>query len=478
MKVVEMKIDDVKPYENNPRNNEQAVQGVANSIQQFGWQQPIVVDKENIIIVGHTRYKAAQKLGLKVVPVVVAELSEEKAKAYRLADNKTNEAAEWNFDKLQDELIEIINIDMSDFGFDVDNIINDLQESNGDSDNEAKQGLKEKFIFTPTSVLDSRCGDWQKRKRMWFDIGIKSDGSRETMKTSGSLSGTTPYYYAYKNKTEQKIGYKISNKEFEEKYLSKFINKSSTIAHTNTGGILSVFDPVLCELMYTWFSFDGAKIIDPFAGGSVRGIVASIMGQNYTGIDIRQSQINENNKQKNEILSDEYKKPVWICGDSVNIKNLAPDQYDFIFSCPPYFDLEIYSDNEKDLSNMCYDDFLKSYRKIINDAVSMLKDDRFACFVVGDIRNKKCGGFIRGFVPDTIKAFEDAGAHFYNEIILLTCAGSLPLRVGRQFQSSRKIGKQHQNILVFYKGNPKNIKKNYGNVKINEEIQEKTQDYI
>jgi len=306
-------------------------------------------------------------------------------------------------------LIEIINIDMSDFGFDVDNIINDLQESNGDSDNEAKQGLKEKFIFTPTSVLDSRCGDLQKRKRMWFDIGIKSDGSRETMKTSGSLSGTTPYYYAYKNKTEQKIGYKISNKEFEEKYLSKFINKSSTIAHTNTGGILSVFDPVLCELMYTWFSFDGAKIIDPFAGGSVRGIVASIMGQNYTGIDIRQSQINENNKQKNEILSDEYKKPVWICGDSVNIKNLAPDQYDFIFSCPPYFDLEIYSDNEKDLSNMCYDDFLKSYRKIINDAVSMLKDDRFACFVVGDIRNKKCGGFFSGFFSDTKKFFLSSG---------------------------------------------------------------------
>ncbi len=118
MQVVAKSIDDIKPYENNPRNNDDAVDAVANSIKRFGWQQPIVVWKDMVIVVGHTRYKAAKKLGLKTIPVVVADnLTEEQAKAYRLADNKTNELAEWNDDLLENELGSIDDIDMSDFGF-------------------------------------------------------------------------------------------------------------------------------------------------------------------------------------------------------------------------------------------------------------------------------------------------------------------------------------------------------------------------
>ena len=105
MQVQSMKISEVKPYENNPRDNDSAVGGVAESIKQFGWQQPIVVDKDNVIIVGHTRYKAAKELGLKEVPVVVAsKLTPEQVKAYRLADNKTGEQAIWDNKKLLDEL--------------------------------------------------------------------------------------------------------------------------------------------------------------------------------------------------------------------------------------------------------------------------------------------------------------------------------------------------------------------------------------
>ena len=118
MKVEAKSIDEIKPYENNPRDNDDAVDAVANSIKQFGWQQPIVVWKDMVIVVGHTRYKAAKKLGLKTIPVVVADnLTEEQAKAYRLADNKTNELAEWNDDLLENELGSIDDIDMSDFGF-------------------------------------------------------------------------------------------------------------------------------------------------------------------------------------------------------------------------------------------------------------------------------------------------------------------------------------------------------------------------
>ena len=118
MKVEAKSIDDIKPYENNPRNNDDAVDAVANSIKEFGWQQPIVVDIGGIIIAGHTRYKAAEKLGLKIVPVVVAkDLTEEQVKAYRLADNKSGELATWNDELLEDELGSIDDIDMSNFGF-------------------------------------------------------------------------------------------------------------------------------------------------------------------------------------------------------------------------------------------------------------------------------------------------------------------------------------------------------------------------
>ena len=118
MKIENWDIDKVKPYDKNPRNNDDAVEATANSIREFGWQQPIVVDTDGIVIVGHTRLKAAKKLNLDQVPVTVANnLTDEQVKAYRLADNKTGELAEWESKMLNEELDEILNIDMEQFGF-------------------------------------------------------------------------------------------------------------------------------------------------------------------------------------------------------------------------------------------------------------------------------------------------------------------------------------------------------------------------
>lgn len=118
MEVKLVKIAEIKPYDRNPRNNDGAVDAVAASIKEFGWQQPIVVDRDGVIIAGHTRYKAAQKLKCKEVPVVVAEnLTDEQVKAYRLADNKTGELAGWDFSVLEEELAGLAEIDMSQFGF-------------------------------------------------------------------------------------------------------------------------------------------------------------------------------------------------------------------------------------------------------------------------------------------------------------------------------------------------------------------------
>lgn len=121
MTIKEIKTADLIPYENNPRNNDAAVDAVANSIKQFGFKVPIVIDANNVIVAGHTRLKAAEKLGLDKVPCIVADdLTEEQIKAFRLADNKTAELAEWDFEKLESELQELADLDveMAQFGFD------------------------------------------------------------------------------------------------------------------------------------------------------------------------------------------------------------------------------------------------------------------------------------------------------------------------------------------------------------------------
>ena len=121
MEIVNKKIDEIKPYEKNPRKNDEVVKYVANSIKEFGFKVPIVIDKNNVIVAGHTRYKASKVLGLKEVPCIVADdLSDEQVKAFRLADNKVGELAEWDFDLLDDELEGLLDIDMSEFGFDLD----------------------------------------------------------------------------------------------------------------------------------------------------------------------------------------------------------------------------------------------------------------------------------------------------------------------------------------------------------------------
>jgi DNA modification methylase len=224
----------------------------------------------------------------------------------------------------------------------------------------------------------------------------------------------------------------------------------------------SIFDPVLCELAYLWFSPKNGSVLDPFAGGSVRGIVAGFLGIRYTGIELRPEQVAANEAQLRTIKP--KVRPQWIVGDGAAAAALAPGEYDLVFTCPPYGDLERYSDDPADISTLDYPEFVGALRRILAAAVAMLKEDRFACIVVGDFRDKK--GFYRNFVSDTISAMQDAGARLYNEAILVTAVGSLSIRAGRQFAAGRKLGKTHQQVLVFVKGDPARATKACGPVKI------------
>lgn len=158
MNIIEKKLTDIFEYENNPRNNENAVDYVAESIKNFGFKVPILLDKDNIIIAGHTRYKAAKKLGLKKVPCIMADdLNEEQVKAFRLADNKVAEKAQWDFDLLKQEIEQIEGFTMTDFGFSSIESIN-LDGYGGSSETDPEEETEEE----PEKEMQQcpHCGEW------------------------------------------------------------------------------------------------------------------------------------------------------------------------------------------------------------------------------------------------------------------------------------------------------------------------------
>jgi hypothetical protein len=269
-----------------------------------------------------------------------------------------------------------------------------------------------------------------------------------------------PRYYEQKSAAEAAIGHALTNEEFERDYL-QMPEDSKIISGT------SIFDPVLAELAYRWFCPLGGVVFDPFAGGSVRGIVASKLGRRYTGIDLSERQLEANREQAAEMHCSPM--PVWISGDARQARALCPGlEADFILSCPPYGALERYSDDPRDLSTMTWDGFVTALRVAVANACAMLRPDRFACFVVGDIRDGD--GFYRGLPAATTAAFEACGAHLYNDAILVTVPGSMPVRVGKQFEGSRKLGKTHQNVLVFCNGDPKNATAAVGAVEFDSSV--------
>ncbi len=296
------------------------------------------------------------------------------------------------------------------------------------------------FTMAPFSVLNTREGEWQDRKRAWKALGIKSEVGRDAI----------AYQIGDKATWDKEKAGVVSAHGREQDLLKNRMgfgtmdaNDGSIREHQGT----SIFDPVLTELAYKWFCKPGGQIVDPFAGGSVRGIVAHLLGLNYWGGELRREQVDSNRAQAAQIIPEN--KPEWVVGDSMETLDDAPPA-DFIFSCPPYGNLEVYSDDPKDISNMEYHTFLAAYKRIILRTCQKLKPNRFACFVVGDFRDG--AGHYRNFVSDTIGAFLDQGLKLYNEAILVTAVGSLPIRITRQFEGGRKLGKTHQNVLVFVKG--------------------------
>lgn len=375
--------------------------------------------------------------------------------------------------------------------------------------------LAKKWTFPPFSVLDARNGDWQERKRSWLALGIKSELGRgdnllarsdETRdinhyskgkdaearnltqvdgtvyhdsrvadadayrKKEGTRGAGKAQIYAGSERINDPDGYrrqegtKPARTTKAKAYgngnarLAEIMHEGREIHHPDGTPAAeapwesgtSIFDPVLTELSYKWWCPPAGHILDPFSGGSVRGIVAAMLGFAYTGVDLSGPQIAANTLQAQELLIAAPGRAQWHCGDSKDVRALAPDLYDFVFTCPPYGNLEVYSDDPRDISTYELEAFHEAYTHIIAESCAMLKPDRYAAIVVGDYRDK--AGNYTNFPARTIDAFLKAGLSLYNEAILVTVAGSLPVRAHQQFNASRKLGKSHQNVLVFVKG--------------------------
>lgn len=448
--LTQVPLDLIVPYERNAKKHPQdQVDKIKASMEEFGFVSPCLIDRDYNLIAGHGRVEAAKALGYETVPCVFVEgLTDTQRRAYILADNRLTEIAEWDEEMLGLELYEIglDGFDVTIMGFDPPQ----AKERKGDTPEEAYEKLTDRFVLSPFSVMDSRQSWWQNRKRAWRDLGIRSEvgrGEDGDVTKDGliySKSHQPVQTYKTKERAEEILGRTMSWDEFAEVFPNAFA------AHGQT----SVFDPVLCEIAYRWYSKTGDRVLDPFAGGSVRGITAALLGRKYTGIDLSERQVLANRANWEEIEhlrvtdGETAEAPVWHIGDSLEVNSLVDEEdFDLLFTCPPYADLEVYSDDPRDISNMDYEQFCEVYSEIIKRSVAKLKRDAFAVCVVGDVRDRD--GFYRDFVSYTIKAFEDAGMRLYNEGILVTSTGMVAVVVGRQFEATRKTGKVHQNVLIF-----------------------------
>jgi hypothetical protein len=401
-------IKQLKLAKYNPRKiSKKELQKLADSIERYGLVQPILVNKDYTIIGGHQRVSACRLLGYKEVDVIVVDLEEEDEKALNIALNKIS--GDWNESALYELLSELAEKNkMALTGFEH----KELDRLRFKQSNQINRKLIDDYIVPPFSILDAKQGYWQDRKRDWIaQIGNSGEGRGDTLISEG---------------------------------LSKLADKG---AEGLTG--TSIFDPVLCEIMYTWYADKGATIIDPFAGGHVRGTVASILGYKYIGTDVSKVQVQANQTKAKELGE---KGATWHVADGADLNKYVKEKADLLFTCPPYYDLEIYdADNEKDISNAeSYEQFREAYSKILINTYNMLKPSAWAIIVVGNIRDKE--GNYYNLVGDTVSIMQEAGYHFYNEAILATAIGTATLRARKTFSAKKKLVKTHQNVLFFTKG--------------------------
>lgn len=394
-------------------------------------------------------------------PVIRAsELTDDEQREFIIKDNVG--FGEWDMEALSNEWDAE---DLDAWGVDVwqtsEDGGGDGADDGGGESEQQNASLNDRFVVPPFSILDTRKGYWQARKKMWREqIGDMGESRNDKLITSPEIKYKDLYQRTRKHREE--LG--VSFKEYIEKYVPAEVLEHEASKVLSKG--VSLFDPVLSETMCKWFTpYEGAKIFDCFAGDTYKGLVFAMCGFSFRGVELRQEQVDINNR----VLEGRGLDIKYICDDGQNVaQHFDPESQDMLFSCPPYYDLEVYSKDERDASNQgTYEEFIAILDKAFKAALTCLKPNRFAVVVVGDVRDKKTG-FYYGFADDVKRIFKEGGASLYNEIILVETGASTALRASR-YMESRKVAKMHQNVLIFYKSDPKDIRANFPKIDYNPE---------
>ncbi|KAB7850135.1 pyridoxal-phosphate dependent enzyme [Streptomyces mobaraensis] len=744
-------LDQLTPYPGNAKRGD--VEAIRASLRKNGQYRSLVVRHiENgplIVLAGNHTMRALAAEGAEEARCEIVECDDATARRINLADNKLAELGDYD-DRALLDLLDGLGKDYEGTGYSDEDLTRLLAPPASESALDAAApdlaasgpSLADRFLVPPFDVLDARQGWWQERKRQWLSLGIRSEEGRERDDGKGGRALTfegwarrDPEYYKKKSAIEQRTGRGLTAAEFEAEYYSPPNNALA--------GGTSVFDPVLCELAYRWFSAPGATVVDPFAGGSVRGLIAAFLGRPYIGNDLSQQQVEANRAQVEDLscrglfnaspppppasekrqsydstdltpveehgghlvkrddlftvdgsaggkvrsclalasapgvvglvtagsrqspqvnivatvarrlglpcrvhvpkakgpltpeleaaraagadivehtpghntviiararedasargwteipfgmecataveataaqvanvprdvqrivipvgsgmslagvlrglrdhgldhipivgvsvganpekrldtyapgwrsavslvhseldyhqhasktslgnlaLDPVYEAkclpflspgdllwvvgrrgslpphdasiatpiPKWSVGDSVQwVKDLPPESADLIFTCPPYYDLEPYSSDPRDLSSMDYDAFDEVYAQIISGAARALRNNRFAVFVTGDARDTK--GELHDLRGATIRAATGSGLIYASGAVLLTPLGSVPKVAARTFSGTRTLSRVHQDILIFCKGNRSEAARACGDVDI------------
>lgn len=449
--VVDMPIDEIMAYEGNAKEHpDWQVAQIAESIRQFGFSDPVGIwhDEQGraVIVEGHGRVMAAKSLGMETVPTISLDhMTDEERRAYTLAHNKLTTNTDYDDEILAAELAGIGGIDMAAFGFDIDNDIDDGQT------NETRRRLIDDYVVPPFSVLDARQPYWTDREDQWLAMmGTTVYDARQGI-WSGRKKQWAPVIADDGSSRGGARAYNIGNS----------INDDPRFRTSNVNDT-SILDPVLAEVIVRYFMprpEHGTACFDTFAGDTAFGFVAAALGKTFTGIELREEQAAHNQAAADAAgLANTY-----ICDDGRNVdKHIPPKSQDLFFSCPPYYDLEVYSDLPNDASNQpTFDAFYAILDEAFAKSAQALKDDRFAVVVCTELRDRD--GYYVDFPRRVIDTFERCGMRLYNNIVLVNPFSTAAIRADGNMRH-RKVVRVHQNVLVFFNGDTKRIHDIYGDV--------------
>ena len=425
MQIVYVALEKIKPYKNNPRNNNKAVEKVMKSIQAYGFKVPCVLDKNYLLITGHTRWEAAKRLKMKKIPCIIAsDLSKAKADAFRIADNKVAEYSKWDMNKLKDEIskLQLEDVSFDDLGFDVseydylDDIDADAYSNDGENNDAAdsvdvaedvivQAGDKndEYFYFEPDEIKQDVVDGWKTYETVQdyveSIIDIPTAKYQFNRLCQGYRSGYNisllfnPHRLTTETKKNKSIFYAINNdKNYRKQFARYMVDVSAGVVpacdYYKYIGIgcdgfqhVNEFQPYLARDIYKKYCKNGDRVLDPCAGwgGRMLGAVSSLLDLRYVATD-PSTLTYDGLLQLREFLEVDEKR-VKLYNKPFEELKLKPESFDFVFTSPPYFDTEHYADEESQSMNKF--DSYKAWRK---GFLFVMLDKIYACLKPG----KKC----------------------------------------------------------------------------------------